>query len=158
MSIVENNKNETGIAEDAQETERYCNMEGECTFLSDTAEESTTEEMAAARLQSKSVTWGRLDSGDCTLRNARLTLYSDGLADFTASVSTDDSGDVWLFRALRLLNARGEELGRIGQFNGPRMGTEHFDYFVSRTRPVNPLVYSGQLFAVIARVSMVYHC
>ena len=102
--------------------------------------------------------WDVLQSGDCFCRRTNLRLYSDGLGDFSAFTSTTDSGDVWLFKGLALLNSNGQELFRIGQFNGPRMDLTAHDYFVSRARFSNPLVFPQQVFPLIDSVRMFFHC
>lgn len=109
-------------------------------------------------LQWKTWSWGRITKGDCVCRDASLTLYSDGLADFSAWTSTSSSGDVWLFKGLALLGPYGDELYRIGQFNGPRMELENYDYFVIRDRQSRPLFFPQQLWSVIQGVNMIYHC
>jgi hypothetical protein len=101
--------------------------------------------------------WDVLSSGDCFCRHTNLRLYSDGLGDFQAFTSTTDSGDVWLFKGLALLNSSGPELFRIGKFNGPRMDLTAHDYFVSRARFSDPLVFPQQLFPLIASVTMYCH-
>ena len=102
--------------------------------------------------------WDVLQSGDCFCRHTELRLYSDGLADFSAYTSTTDSGDVWLFKGIALLNSNGEELFRIGQFDGPRMELTSYDYFVIRTRSKNPLIFPPQLYPIISGARIYYHC
>jgi Family of unknown function (DUF6294) len=115
-------------------------------------------ERAPVELQWLDFYWEVLSSGDCFCRRVSLRLYSDGLGDFSAFTSTTDSGDVWLFKGIALLNVYGEELFRIGQFNGPRMELTAHDYFVYRSRQTNPLIFPQQLFPLIRSVRMHYHC
>lgn len=109
-------------------------------------------------LRWKSWTWGRIEIGDCVCRDAELTLYSDGLAYFSAYTSTSDSGDVWLFKGLALLDSNGFELYRIPQFNGPRMEVEGFQYFIIRARDSKPLIFPQQIWGLVHGVTMYYHC
>jgi|SRR5580704_5431360 hypothetical protein len=102
--------------------------------------------------------WDVLQSGDCFCRQTNIRLYSDGLADFSAFTSTTSSGDVWLFRGIALLGVNGDELYRIGQFDGPRMELTAHDYFVFRDRQTNPLIYPQQLFPIIHSGHIYYHC
>jgi Family of unknown function (DUF6294) len=129
--------------------------EVERTALADQVELEALERL---ELATKNFTWGVLSKGDCFCRHAALTLYSDGLGHFTAWTSTTSSGDVWLFKGLALLGFHGDELYRIGQFNGPRMELTNYDYFVIRARQTNPLVFPQQLFPIVHSVRMHYHC
>jgi hypothetical protein len=119
-------------------------------------EPESVEQLRA--LQSKTWTWGVLSKGDCFCRHAALTLYEDGLGHFSAWTSTTSSGDVWLFKNIRLLGVHGDELYRIGQFNGPRMELTNRDYFVIRARQTNPLIFPQQLFPLIHSVTLRSHC
>ena len=129
-------------------------------------QEGTAEQFASADRVSRTLfdlqwiefNWDVLQSGDCFCRRTNLRLYSDGLADFSAFTSTTDSGDVWLFRGIALLGSNGDELYRIGQFDGPRMDLTAHDYFVVRDRQTNPLIYPQQLFPIIHGAQMYYHC
>jgi hypothetical protein len=130
------------------------------------AQEDTSAQFAPADrvnrtlhdLQWIEFTWDVLHSGDCFCRQTNIRLYSDGLADFSAFTSTTDSGDVWLFKGIALLGVNGDELYRIGQFDGPRMELTAHDYFVVRDRQTNPLIYPQQLFPIIHSAQMYYHC
>jgi hypothetical protein len=108
-------------------------------------------------LASKFWTWDVIQRGDCFCRRALLTLWSDGLGAFTAFTSTTSSGDVWIFRSIRLLGPYGE-IFRMGQFNGPRMELTAHDYFVLRDRYTTPLVFPQQLFPIIQSVNMYCSC
>ncbi|MFD5417415.1 DUF6294 family protein [Streptomyces sp. NPDC127069] len=132
-----------------------CNGDGDSLkMLEATVEES--HEFAA--LGSKVFTWGRLTAGDCTLKFANMTLWSDGLADFNANVTTSSHNDVWIVKGLALIGSEGHELSRIPKFDGPNMVVSNFDYYISRFRQLNPLSYPTQLFPLITGVTMFYHC
>jgi hypothetical protein len=98
-------------------------------------------------------TWGEINHGDCTMSNATLWLNSDGTARFYAYTKTNDSGDVWLFRALSLLDNNGVSLYNIPQFNSPRMEWEDSWY----TTDIN-LVFPNFMFWNIVSVNMTHHC
>ncbi|MFB7663988.1 DUF6294 family protein [Kitasatospora sp. NPDC056138] len=131
-----------------------CNGEGSPKMFEATAEE--TREFA--ELGRRDFSWGRLTSGDCTLKFARMILWSDGLADFDAIVTISSHNDVWIIRALALLGADGNDLFRIPKFDGPDMVISNSDYYISRFRQLNPLSYPVQLFPLVQSVTMFYHC
>ncbi|MEV6831018.1 DUF6294 family protein [Amycolatopsis sp. NPDC051102] len=41
-------------------------------------------------------TWGRITAGDCTMDQAKWTLYRNGSAKFEAVITSSDSDDAWL--------------------------------------------------------------
>jgi Family of unknown function (DUF6294) len=98
-------------------------------------------------------TWGQINHGDCVMSNATLWISSDGTARFYAYTKTDDSGDVWLFRRLGLLDRNGVELYGIPQFNSPRMEWEGSWYKTE----VN-LFFPAYIFASVAGANMTHHC
>lgn len=98
-------------------------------------------------------TWGQINHGDCTMSNATLWLSSDGTGRFYAYTKTSDSGDVWLFRRLGLLDNNGVELYGIPQFNSPRMDWEGSWY----TTDVHVL-FPAYIFSSITKINMTHHC
>ena len=98
-------------------------------------------------------TWGDITHGDCVCNSATLWLSSDGTGRFYAYTKTDDSGDVWLFQGLALLDNNGVELYRIPQFDSPTMEWEDSWY----TTDVHVL-FPAYLFSSIVSITMYHHC
>jgi len=111
-------------------------------------------ERTAADYQTTTITFRRIDDGDCTLFPSTFWLYSDGEAEFRGAVATDSSGDVWLVRGMALLDRNGVELYRIPQFNGPRMDVTDYNYPFH----VYPLYYPSYLFPHVTNAQMYHHC
>ena len=75
------------------------------------------------QVQSRSWTWGALNSGDCIMEaGSRLTIYDDGVAKFEATTYTNSthSGDVW-HHLMYVTDDRDQLLFWVGFFDGPRM-------------------------------------
>ena len=109
-------------------------------------------------LQSKTFSWGIWRINDCTLHEAVLGLYSDGLADYWARITTSDEDDVWLFKRHDLLSSGGDVLFTIPQFNGPNMVVSGFEYRLLRHRSSNPLHFPPQIFPFVTSVRLTSHC
>lgn len=104
--------------------------------------------------QTTTITFPRIDDGDCTLFPSTFYLYSDGEAEFVGVVATDSSGDVWLVRGMALLDRNGVELYRIPQFNGPSMQVTDYNYHFNKY----PLYYPSYLFPYVTNAQMYHHC
>jgi hypothetical protein len=71
------------------------------------------------------MSWGTIRAGDCTMDQAHVYLYPDAQIYFYAYTMTQSSGDVWIVRNIRFLDADGNQIGQpIGQHDGMNMAWE----------------------------------
>ncbi|ALG12060.1 DUF6294 family protein [Kibdelosporangium phytohabitans] len=64
-------------------------------------------------------TWGPIRAGDCTMEEAKWTLYRDGRAYFEARIISSDSNDAWLMWP-EALDTSGIVLGAIHHGGDPK--------------------------------------
>jgi Family of unknown function (DUF6294) len=96
---------DSAIKDSAIKDSAIKDMEADSSAIKDDADQTET-------LESKWYTWGLLRHGDCTMfEGARWTLYSNGNADFNATVTSGDDNDTWLIKEVRLLDSNGTVLG-----------------------------------------------
>jgi hypothetical protein len=107
-----------------------------------------------ADVQSKTFHWGVITDHHCFLRDAEVTIWSDGRCHFWGRSSTTDAGDVWLIKGLAFLDANGTEMWRMPQFDGDVMTLASFDYFIDRV----DLAIPQYIFPFVTSVNMYHHC
>ena len=107
-----------------------------------------------ADVQMKTWHWGEIDEGDCFLRDAEVSIFSDGRCHFWGESSTNDAGDVWLIKGLAFIDANGIELWRMPQFEGPVMTLADMNYIIHR----EDLAIPQYIFPYVTSVNMNYSC
>jgi hypothetical protein len=104
------------------------------------------------------MSWGPIGAGDCTMTNAIVYLYQDGMIFFQANTrSSANSDDVWLLKSMQFFDQWGTPVGDpVPQHDGMTMAWPNTDYpfsFWDAIPGVNP---SGA--AQIRKASMNCHC
>ncbi|MGH3670824.1 MAG: DUF6294 family protein [Pseudonocardiaceae bacterium] len=111
----------------------------------------------------KSFVWGLLKSGDCTMfEGARLTVFPNHRAYFSAVVTSSDDNDAWL-TWLHLRDAANHELGMIeADFGDPDDSNKFVKDLPDHTQqyPWNAVgeFWGPYDFNMIAGAVMDYHC
>jgi hypothetical protein len=114
----------------------------------------TEREGVPADVQDKTFHWDVIADGNCFLRHAEVSIFSDGRCIFYGESSTTNAGDDWLIRGLAFIDVNGTELWRMPQFDGPVMVLADFDYIIYR----NDLAIPPYIFPYVTSVTMYHHC
>jgi hypothetical protein len=116
--------------------------------LSDTREISAPKTRASHEFH-----WPRLFAGDCTLSGNALSIFSDGTAEWRASVMSQDAGeDAWGCR-FEFFTQHGVPLWRFGWIWSPTLNPTPVQWV-----SLNQLFFPPYMFPDIARVNMTYRC
>jgi hypothetical protein len=100
---------------------------------------------------------GPLKSGGCVCSDARITIDTDGYAEFQAQLITENPGhDSWGILRFDFYNSTGGRLGSYPDFWSPTIhsggGDGQYWEFTFR------YALDSSLFSQVAWVSMTYHC